>query len=335
MPKIIEKLKSNFVFNTFSDLALLFKNFLNWISSAIVIFLWSLFVLLVLFYWISFVYSSFVWAELNLYSSMFWNIVFILFIIIFFYTGLLFINLYNSYINWNKLKIRENKYFSFKLIIKYFKLSLLNIAVLFIPLIIFLFLIFILYLIAWGMSWAHDLMEVWKLNYLSITSLVLFVVFLISVVYLYSRLIFSYFILLDENNYKEEKSTFYYMKESLRRTKWVKIFLKLLTVVVIFLTIYAPINYLNNWLEHESKLIRDYIVLSSLDEKQLENLNSKELYYYESLKLEFKDLENTEIATKLSRNSVYLLLFLVFNFIFFYSILIMILNSFYRKELNN
>jgi len=255
------------------------------------------------------------------------------YIVMFLYSNILLINLYNSYISQNKIKINNIKYFDFNLIIKYFKLTLLNMLILLIPVMIFLLLIFILYITSWWISWWHDLLATGEYNYLSVISLLLFVVLVISFIYILYRIIFWYFILSDEKYYKLENSIYYYLKESIKKTKWVSRFFRLILSLLLYLIIFAPLNYLDNYLEKDFKAVKNYIILSDLDEKQLEQLPVDNRYYYESMQIEFKDFTEKEIYAKLNNSSIKVLMFNIFNFIFLYWIFIMLLTSFYRREL--
>ncbi|MBT3726616.1 hypothetical protein HOG21_02720 [bacterium] len=85
-----------------------------------------------------------------------------------------------------------------------------------------------------------------------------------------------------------------------------------------YLIIFAPLNYLDNYLEKDFKAVKNYIILSDLDEKQLEQLPVDNRYYYESMQIEFKDFTEKEIYAKLNNSSIKVLMFNIFNFIFLY-----------------
>ena len=292
MKKIIEKIKNikkkkevkkdkNFVLNTFSDLAVVYKNFLNWNKNKIVIYLfWIIFWLVLSFpflliyklvWWISFfeiyiklvswvslnsfdsffsnfiyLYKSFAYIIVLLLSSDFLNVLFLLgwvFLIFWlFYSIFILIKMSNFYLEWKKPSIKELDLLNFRKIVKFFNLTVLNLLILLLPIILFFVLTWILLLFSWDLSTLREIVASNSKNYFSILSLLFLIISIIFAVYLLFRIIFSYFILTDDFN--KDKSAFKYIKESIIKTKWFNKFLKFLVLIFIWYFILLPFKYI-------------------------------------------------------------------------------------------
>lgn len=85
----------------------------------------------------------------------------------------------------------------------------------------------------------------------SFSLLVLFITIVGILIFLYLayRMNYAYIIMLDEENYSNEKSALYYVKESFTLTAGVKFFKFLLVAVLFSVCILFPIDYLGQYLE--------------------------------------------------------------------------------------
>ena len=297
MKKIIEKIKNikknkvvklenidkwNFLFNTFYDLSLVYKNFLNWNKNKIFIYfswilLWLVlsfpFLLIYKIVWgISFfdIYIKLVsWVSLNSFSSFFANFIYLyesfayiivllltsdflnilflfwwIFLIFWlFYSTFMLIKMSNLYLSWEKASIKELDFFNFRKIIKFFNLTILNLAILLIPVILFFILTWILLLFAWDLATLRDIVASNSRNYFSILSLLFLIISVLFAIYLFFRIVFSYFILSDE--FDKNKSVFKYVKESFIKTKWCLKFFKFITLMIIWYILILPFKYMS------------------------------------------------------------------------------------------
>ncbi len=281
--------KNNFILNMFSDLFLLFKSLIHWNLKKIVIYLGWILLWLALSFpffliykilwevsfldiyrnllaWISInTFDSFIINLVYLYKSLayiivlsltldFTNILFLVwglfFIFSLFYSSFLLIKLSNWYLNWEKISFKWLDFFNLKKIIKFFNLTLLNLLILVIPAIIFLILTWILVLFSGNISDLNILVSWWSNNYFTILSFIFLIFSILLLIYLFFRIIFSYFILSEEN--EEWKSVFKYIKESFHLTKWYLKFFKLIALLSIVFILMLPLKYIwflliSNW----------------------------------------------------------------------------------------
>lgn len=349
--KITTKVSNNFIKNTFLDISLLYKNFFHWIFSKLLIFIWSIiiwFIAIIPFILLFLTYASLSDINVNmlisgLFNGMLWydlygNIILLtivaIYFIVFSYSNILLLNLNNSYLDWKKISFKNNDYFSLKKIVKFFNMSLLNTLILLIPILIFIILIVILFLISGGVNNVNQLVASWIYNYFTILSFSFLVTSWLLFIYMYYRIVFSYFIFSDKKYYDESKSALSYIKESFNKTKKFKGFLKITLLIVIVIIITLPFNYIGQIIDNNWKLLNDYKISMNLTDEQKNSISSEDLYYYESLKTEFSGLSEVQITKKIYQNYIYVTLFSIFNFIFLYWLFVMIFSSFYKRELN-
>lgn len=329
------------------DLVLLFKNFIHWNFSKIIIFVYSLLLwavavlpLVLVFFIYTFFSDNSIWSLLNslmvwdFVSGLFGNILLFLIIFIYFiaysYSNILLLNLNNSYLDWKKIEYKKNEYLNYKKIIKFFNLSFVNIWILLVPVLIFAVLMGILFLFSGSIDEIVVLVSSGITNYFSILSLVFLLITSLLFAYLYYRVVFSYLVLAES---KKELKVLEYIKTSFEKTKSIKKMFKFLLIVILYLVIISPISYIWEVLENNGKLLSDYSLISQLPEEQIESLTGNNLYYYESLKIEFEGLSPEQIDRKIDLNWAYIILYSIFNFIFLYWLFVMVFSSYYRREL--
>ncbi|MFK7780429.1 MAG: hypothetical protein QM490_04840 [Candidatus Gracilibacteria bacterium] len=340
----------NFIKFNFLDVSLLFKNFIHWNISKIIIFVWS--GILGLIAIIPFVLSLFAYTSIvnidiltllngNIGGDLMYYLIgyFLLFITVavffisFSYSNILLMNVNNAYLKGKKLGYKANDYFKIKKIIQFFNLSLLNISILLIPVLLFFVLIGVLFLVSGSLEEISRITSEGMFNHISILGLLFFVISTIAGVYLSYRIMFSYFIFSDSKKYDEKKNVLTYIKESCNKTKNVKNFFKLITIFIIFAFLLSPINYLGKVLEKNDRDLKNYSMFLSLSEEQKTSLIGNDLYYIESLKLNYEGLTLDDVNIKLNLNDRYVILFTIFDFVLLYGLFIMITSSFYRREL--
>jgi len=259
----------------FWDIKLVYKNFVHWNISKVLIFLSSiwLWILLSLPFFIIAVIIAYLdpinWKEVLypltswttipmwLYMSFFQNIWFFILEIVLFilaiwmiyfwysYKTLLFSKLNLSYINWEKLPYKENDYFNFKLIWAYFWVLWWGGLILFIPIIVFLVLFWIL---VFSLGWINSVVNLtnWWINTFTVLSLILFIITTISFIYLSYKITFSFINIVDSKRFpKIEKNTRVYIKDSFKISWGIKI-LKFILMLLILWLILLPFNYLRD-----------------------------------------------------------------------------------------
>jgi len=279
----------NFLLNTFLDLTLLFKSLIHWNLRKIVIYLgWILLWIILsfpfflsykllggvpfidvytnLFSWISinsfdsfminlfYLYKTLAYIVVLSFSLDFMNILFLiwwlLFIFSLFYSSFVLIRLSIWYLDWEKVSVKWLEFLNYKKILKFFNLTLLNLLILLIPAIIFVILTWIVVFFSGNISDLNTLVASWSNNYFTILSFIFLIFSVLLLIYLFFRIIFSYFILSDN---EEEMCTFRYIKESFIKTKWIKIFFKFISLMIIFFLLMLPFKYIwflliSNWI---------------------------------------------------------------------------------------
>jgi hypothetical protein len=113
-----------------------------------------------------------------------------------------------------------------------------------VPVLLFSTLMGILFLSSGGLNEINELISSGIYNYFTILSFVFLVICFLLLAYLYYKIIFSYFIMSDDKYYSQSKSALVYVKESFNKTRGIKKFFKLITVVFVVLILTSPINYI-------------------------------------------------------------------------------------------
>jgi hypothetical protein len=155
-------------------------------------------------------------------------------------------------------------------------------------------------------------------NYLSITSLILLVLFSLLFLYLYYRVVFSYFIFSDDKYYDENKNVLSYIKESFNKTRKIKDLFKYISIFVIYIILILPINYLDQTLEKRSIDFKNYFTYLNFLEEEKNNMVQNDIYYIESLKLNYGGLTTDEVSKKININILYSILYTILDFVILY-----------------
>ncbi|MDP2090288.1 MAG: hypothetical protein Q8K30_01705 [Candidatus Gracilibacteria bacterium] len=340
----------SYIKNAFFDCSLLYKNFFHWNFSKIIIFFWS--IALGFLFVLPFIFIFIIYSFLNnkdalqiiggllsgtLINDFFGNIILmiilVLFAIIYFYGNILLLNVSNVYLDGKKLSYKKNDYFKFHKIIKYFNLTVLNFLILLIPIIITVILMGILFLVSGDMIKIYEMVSASPFNYFTILSFVFVSLGLISFIYLSYRLIFSYLVYLDESHIKTNVKLLDCIKSSFNKTKKIKSFIKFSFLVIIFLIIILPVKFVGVMLDNNLKMVTDYSIYSNLNDNDKEKATALKPYYYQSLELEFRGYNDEKLEQIANKNEIYLVLFSILSFLFLNGLFLMVLTSFYKREL--
>ncbi|MDD2907577.1 MAG: hypothetical protein PHH98_02955 [Candidatus Gracilibacteria bacterium] len=330
----------------FNDTTLVYKNLLHWNISKILIFIWSTvlaFIAVIPFAIIFFAYSlisgvpfsDFINSIVNnvFMTSLTGNIIYLIallsYTISYLFGFLLFIKLYNSYLNGDKLAYFKNAYFDYKLYLRYFLLSLAGILILFIPIFFFVIILFIMVIAFGGLESSTAMVLSQSNNAFSIISLIIFILLLVKLYYLFFRFVFSYFILLE--NSEEKMGIITILKKSFNITKGYKKFLKTTLIFLVVLTIYAPFAVISTYISGNYTDLNDYAKYLDLKDEDKDYLKSLNPYLYEGLEVKYEGKDLLVIESMQTRYYIYLKLYSIFEFIFIFGVFTMVLNSVYRR----
>ncbi|MDD3301987.1 MAG: hypothetical protein PHN31_00385 [Candidatus Gracilibacteria bacterium] len=349
--------------NEFSDVLILFKNFIHWNTSKILIFVYSVVfgillalpffaITLFLYYYFGLgeYFSSYDIDALGLFSllndsffaflsfSVFVFLLVICFFVGFGYRKVLLYKLNFSYLDGKNLRFEKNYYFKFDIIKKYILVELVILFLLSLPILLFILTFFILLYSFGGVESVQTLINANTFNIFSILLLFLFIICGVLFAYIYYRLYFSVVFLVDgEKNEekKEVKQFMYYLKKSFLKTKKVKIFVKFIIVFIFLKLLTTPFSTIEDYYTGIIKDIDNYRLFSSFTDEQKKSLEqSSDSYYLNQLKLEFADYKNEEINKMYVYNMILKYFFKGFNFLVVIGLLEMVVISFYRREID-
>lgn len=330
--------------NMFFDIIFLYKNFIHWNFSKIIIYIyWFIIsVLLVLpLILIYFVISLIVWEPFLLFLSglftgvfspgmwLIFHIITFIFFSLFFIlsTNFLLINLNLNYIEWKKLWFKNNLYLDYKLFFKFFVYSLLFLLILLVPIILFFVSLFLLLFLFWGLDQVLAVVSSWPTNLFSILSLLLAVVFLLIVFYIGYRIIFGFFSLLD----KKKQTVIWALKYSFEHTKWVKKLFASMLVFLLFGLFYMPFNYLSLTINWEYWDLQNYAAYQNSSKEDKAALLSSREYYYQWLQVEFWNLSQENFNSLQNNYYCLSLVFSIIEFLLIYGFISMLLSSIYVR----
>lgn len=361
----MKKKNTKFFFNetmihikeAFFDILFLYRNFLHWLKSKTVIFVFCFFAALIFSFLLNIFYSIWIdvsiiqttWSMLStvfldslisnilliyanigvmfvlLFKLDFLSIIYVLssisFVFLFSYIYILMSKLNLEYIKNKKLKIKKNEYFNVKIFWRYMLLNLYNLWLLLIP--TFIFSIFsVLLVLLYG--WISNLNKLFVLEQINSFSIILFfsaLFTLIFTIFVFYKIVYSYLILLEDKKY--DKSVFTYLKKSFKITKWLKKFFKVIIVFSVFWLLLLPFNVFEKSIMMEINSISTY----------LQNKNNVDVKLIDSYFLESKYWKISE--DELNQTSVnfqkILILFKIFKFVLFFWILNLLYVSTYKR----
>lgn len=344
------------------DVLKLYKNFVHWniskiVISVVTIILWFvmalpfIFVLVVLYFSFNLsVYLDSIQVNMISLYTFLWQrpvlfFVFMLFVLLawltmlfwYSYKKVLLTKLNLAYINWEKLSYKNKSYFDFKLIWKYiWVISWVSLFVA-IPILVFLVIFFVLFFSFWWSEWVQSMIASSRFNPFTVLSFLLFVVCLIAFVYISYRLFFAVVFLSDEKMYNESKKAFDYLKESSHYTKSFNTFSRfILTLLLVFIIIF-PLWTLSDYFSkslNDVRIYKDYLSLTE-EQKKVVDENTSSSYYINKLKLDYGNFSESGLNS--AENTYFYLtyIFIVINFLLVFWLLEMAVVSFYKNEILN
>lgn len=331
--------------NIFLDILFLYKNFIHWNFSKILIYVYSILVSIVFVLPIVLVYfllSIASWESFALFLSWLvnWNlvpwfgaffhvIVFLLFGLIFLLaTNFLLTKLNINYINWNKPSYKNKDFLDYKSFLSYLWYSLLTILILVLPTIFFTIVLAIM-LVSFG--WVDEVLYMvssWPINTFSILALILFIFNILTTIYLFYRLAFGFVSILEDKNNSWVLAS---IKTSFVLTKWYKKLLKVVFVFLLFGIFYMPFNYMSlntTWTYND---IGNYVRYINATEEQKYSIEASNKYYYEWLELSYWSIDLKSLE-KLQKNYYYYsMIYQIVEFLLIYWFLSMLLVSIYFR----
>lgn len=347
----------------YSDIFLVYKNFIHWNISKIIISIVSVlfgillalpFLLLAILIWYlspidwkSIIWAFYMWNSLDIFllSELFKNIVYFVFIIFlaifwvlaFFlwssYKYPLISKLYLSYIDGEKRNFfKGNNYFSLKKLWKYTCVLAWLSLYMILPLIIFLvFFIFLLFSFGWLES-VSSMMDHSIVNVFSMLLLMVFVLSLILFFYITYRVQFSLFSFIDNKYYDVNKRAKYFVKDSILLTKSYKVFGQYLLLLISMIVILAPFFLIESnilWKQKELELL----VSAKTDEVFQKTMTEDNKYEVSLLEKKYINFNEEDLKYELSKSNAYLNIWGILYFLFLGNIETMLFVSFYRKIL--
>lgn len=124
------------------------------------------------------------------------------------------------------------------------------------------FLLFIVMIVLFGITlflygWIEQAYEIATASWQAVNSLILitlgiFITGILVFIWLAYRMNYAYIIMLDEKNYPERKSALSYVKESFAITSGIKVFKFLLIAILFSVVVLIPINYIGSIIETEA-----------------------------------------------------------------------------------
>ncbi len=339
------------LFNDFKcilgDIWYMYKNFLHWNISKIIIFIWGLMlgviiaspILLITIIvglidpisWGQIAAYGLWWTDpsLELIASLtqhpFWLSVMIFLIIAtlwFFFSGtaygiFLLARLSLKYIERKRLSYTKNLYFSKQHIRSFFAMVCWGSLYLLIPPFIGLVLIALVYSQNTSISLFQNL-----------TIIVILWVIIIWVYMIY-RVIFSYLILADQKKSEAPRSGKYYIASSRTLTQW-KNFWKFLFILGVYMLFMSPFNSYEQYLNRQMQYMWSALAYKT---GQISNIDESEKKYYEFISANYKDMENNELQESITAVYRISILYTIIMYLVFWGLFIMTLSSFYKRVL--
>ncbi len=335
----------------FSDTSFAYKNLFHWTINKIIINIFSIllwimlflpfFIITIIIAYISPIYFWDIinnllgsnWQFFNILSEflnhIFWSI-FILFLfvnsIVFLllgmsYSKILFIKLNLSYVEWERLKLKENLYFDKKVFIEYLRIIFRIWLYLLIPILVFIIWIIILVVSFWWIKQVSELFKNSNYNIFAISSFILLISCIFSFIFISYKYYFSIYFLVDK-----EKSATDCLNKSASKTLKLKNFVKFAWIIGIFILISLPFEILSNFLDNKIKNIDSYLIC--LKNEGTENTECN------SLKILFSWQNEQSLVESLSNIKLIELVYLIFYFIFVYWLFDLMMTSFYKRVIN-
>lgn len=347
----------------FSDIILVYKNFLHWNISKIIIsvssfFFWVLLALpfVILTYVIAYFWpiewktliqsfylgNSFDFLILSIIAKHLFYFILIVFLSLFSFAVFLLgssykypliSKLYLSYIDWEKRNyFAGNDYFSFKKLWKYTILISWAFIYILAPFVIFILLFFIIVLLFWWFDSISAIMMKDPINIFSIILLLFFILLIISFFYIIYRVQFAFFSFIDNKYFDTKNNALFFIKNSISQTKSIKLLWKYLIIILSLIIFFSPFLYLESqitWTRDELNLL----VLAKTDTVFSRNMDDDNKYKVSLLEKKYINLNDEDLKYELTKYNAYSNLWALLYFIFLWNIETMLFVSFYRRAL--
>ncbi|MDD3646278.1 MAG: hypothetical protein PHH06_02610 [Candidatus Gracilibacteria bacterium] len=327
----------------FLDILELYKNFLHFNISKILIYLVSLLIALVLalpFLIIGFIYLSNNDYSINIYDLLanqfllvvgsILGLVFLFFVSAgYYYSFLLLNNLNLNYIERKKLDFTKNYYFNFKMFGNYIKLFFYNFLILLSPVVLFTIGFFVLIIIFGGYDASLNAVLAGASNSFSVSLVIWLIICSLIFFYLSFRLLFSYVIFVQESKGTKFKKASYYIKESFNKTKNASKIFKFLIIGILVYIITLPIYLPEGYFALKLERVTDYMTIKYNEVSE----NQYNLYYAQDLELEFSKSTEEELYGDYNFYKNLVIIFSILEFLFINGLFNMMIVSFYKREL--
>lgn len=327
----------------FLDILELYKNFLHFNISKVLIYLVSLliaFVLAIPFLIIWFIYLANTGFSIDVYQLLanqfllvawiiLWLILLFLVSAWYYYSFLLLNNLNLNYIKRKKLEFTKNYYFNFKFFLTYIKVFSFNFLILLSPVILFIIWFFVLIFIFWGYDASLSAVLAWANNSFSISLIAWLIICSLAFFYLLYRILFSYVILVEESKWTKFKEATYYIKKSFKLTNNIPKIWKFLVIWILVYILTLPIYLPQGYFALKTERVSDYLSIKN-NEATEKKYNP---YYTQDLELEFSNVSEEDLLREFNFNRNFVTIFLILEFLFINWLFNMMIVSFYIREL--
>jgi len=335
----------------FFDILFVYKNFIHWNISKVIISLWSILLWVIIFLpvffftlfiwwidpinWLSILQFAITWSDISLEligtlaSNPFWlTLMFILlvcsfltFVIAWSYGLFLLAQLSFGYVKRKPLKIKKNHYFCREYIVSYISIMLWNIVYLIAPVVI----------LTGGIFYIYFLYNVWSIsiNVVENIALSIWVLGALLGIFFFYRLYFWFILLWKESKKVPLKSAKVYVNASIEMTKW-KSFFKFLFILCLFVILMTPFNSLWETIE-----VNTYNMTEALAYKAglIENMQPDNIPYYEYITQKYESYSQEQLVEKISRNNWISFFYSLMTYFLFSWLFVMIMVSYYKRVL--
>lgn len=330
------------------DIIFAYKHFLHWTISRICISLWSiiLWILIALPFftltcvlgwldpvpWLSYFGSENIENQIfldTLASNPYWLVAMmflalttaLVFLLASSYSMVLFARLSLKYIERKKLEYSKNLYFSRKHITTLMAVISGNFLYLLAPVMIWCWVIFFIYL-----TYNAGTITFSLLSYLLLASTVILILALIYVIY---RIMFGYIILAEEKDVKNIRKARKYLYQSIELTQGRNVW-KFFFLLAIYSLFMAPFELSERYLQDSINSMKDALAFKS---KLIENIDAKDMAYFEYITKQYESYENQELVEKIIFYSRLRILYFFFSYFAFGGLFILLISSFYVRVL--
>jgi len=339
--------------NTFKNVGILYKNFLHWNISKVSIWIFSLLIALVMtlpvvaislilcwIMWVDWLGYLLTFSAGTLNAAVIYTVDFFIFCffaiisaLTFFlslsYGKIMYFDLNLQYLENKKAEYLKTKFFSPKLFLKFYNISLWVGLYLLIP--VWVFIIWMIAAIAVN-GWVNETgvaLDNWN-QVLAVGTFIVAIVSISIFVYLSYRLYFSYVWLVDFKKFEELQPAKNYVKHSFKITRGWKKPLKLIGILFIFALIIAPYTIFSQALENTFNDMSNYSKYVEMGEQE-KLLITQQNPQFQSVILKYQDVNIWDLQRNISLYNFMLIFLGVFGFLIITGIIEMVMVSHYKQ----